>query len=135
MSYGFDFAPLGFATAADGTGPSPLCPPGGPTEGCRVVDIPIDEGNWSLVALPDSAIVDPTVVIGRDSVIEQDVIINAGAFIGNDTVIHEGAHICSDATIGSFVSIGKNRLVDTGVNVPDGIVWADSVTPPGACTP
>ena len=134
MSYDHGFAPLGFATAADGTGASALCSIR-QTEGCRVLDIPIDIANWSLVAIPDSATVDASVVIGRDSVIEEDVVIDAGASIGHDTIIREGAHVCSNATVGSTVTIGENRLVDTGVNIPDGVVLTDSATPPGACTP
>jgi len=134
MSYDHGFAPMGFATAADGTGNSPLCSPGPPTAGCRVLDIPIDVSNWGLVALPDSATVDQTMVIGRNSVIEDHVVIDAGVTIGSGTTISEGAHVCPNATVGSTVIIGENRLVDTGVTIPDGISQTDVAGPPGPCT-
>jgi len=41
MSYSFDFAPLGFATAAF------------PVPNSRRIDIPIDVSNWSLIVQPD----------------------------------------------------------------------------------
>jgi acetyltransferase-like isoleucine patch superfamily enzyme len=80
-------------------------------------------------------VIGDNVMIGDNVVIDRNVVIQDGVTIGNDTTIKQGVHICSGVTIGSVVTIGKNRLVDE--NVPDGIVWNGSKTPPAPdlCTP
>jgi hypothetical protein len=137
----------GLATAADGSGDLiAMCAGERRLQGCRVIDAPILAQNWGLVVLPDSAVVDPSAVIGSGSTIKKDAVIEAGATlgknvivnkdgvigagagIGNDSEIKKGAYVCPGITIGAAVTIGKNRLVDT--DVPDGIVWNPTNNPP-----
>jgi acetyltransferase-like isoleucine patch superfamily enzyme len=75
------------------------------------------------------------VAIGDNVEIDKGVVIGDGVTIVNDTSIGRDSLLCSFSTIGSVVDIGKNRRVDTGEDVPDGIVWGGSKTPPPACTP
>ncbi len=64
ISYNFLAGAGGFASAADGTGNTPLCSdvePDGPRgiAGCRATDVPIHAENWSLVRLdPDAKMVE-----------------------------------------------------------------------------
>ena len=89
----------------------------------------------SNTTINKDVVIGNNVIIGDNCVIDRDVVIEDGVTIGNDTTIKQGVHICAGATIGSVVTTGKNRRVDTRENVPDGIVWNGSKTPPPACTP
>ncbi len=106
MSYSYGFAPLGFTTANDGNGSE-----------FRVSDVPIFPDNWSLVVLPDSADVDPSVVIGSGSEISKGVVVEEGVVLGENVTANKDASIGANTTIGNNVFVGKDDVIEDSVDV------------------
>lgn len=77
------------------------------------------EGNGFLIlsTIHPTALVSPTVTIGKGTMVLAKVIISADTSIGGGCIINNGALIEHDCSIGNFTHIGPMAYLAGGVNV------------------
>lgn len=85
-------------------------------------------------AIHPTAIVDPTVCIGRGVVIVHRAIVQADCRIGNHVIINTGAIVDHESMLDDFVHVGPGATLCGGVRVGKcTLVGAGTVILPGVC--
>lgn len=79
-----------------------------------------------------SAILSPSVKIGKGTVIMANTIINTDACIGHHTIINSGSIIEHDNNIGNFVHVSPNATLTGNVKIDNGVhIGAGTTIIPG----
>lgn len=78
--------------------------------------------------ISDEAKIDPTAIIGKNTLVEEYTIISSHAQIGEECKIHRHIFIDEKVKIGSRVKIQDNVMIPSGVTIADGVFIGPSVS-------